>query len=155
MGSLGRLRGVLEYIQEYNSLGSEEERTRHFKAHGVRPSELDRLPNLVYAPPDTMHMLYLNTLMTHCTTLGIDATRPDATEEQLSNPRSPATPAELEAGKQALATRDPVEIDKLKVNSIKGLCHLHRLRYAGNKAFLIQKLWVSSILKLHRVFPKT
>lgn len=124
---------------------SSSERKKLFDQHGVRYTELLRLPYwdpVKFIVIDSMHALLLGNLQTHCRQLwGMDIRINDKDTEQKPK-RKDAQPTrdEIEDAWELLRRGTEKDIGKLKVKILRALCEGAGLRYGAKKNALLTSL---------------
>lgn len=134
---------IRDQAQEWLMSGTAEDRERYYALHGVRFSELSRLPYLDLIGMKTldgMHAFFLGMLQRAIKELlGFDSSAVDASQvwcPELSDDEVALAEAELHSRVEA-------RVKGLQKNQLVALCVSRGLRYAGSSAILREVLWVS------------
>ncbi|KAL6299917.1 hypothetical protein BKA93DRAFT_703922, partial [Sparassis latifolia] len=138
----------LRWAEAWRDAASDAERDAIFEEHGVRYSELLRLPYwnpILFAILDAMHALFLGNLKRHCRTIwGMDVKFEDGdgSEGDVLNARSDEPSEEaLKRGQIALRTQSKSTLGACAVSVLKRLAkNTGALRYSGKKKRLLRDL---------------
>lgn len=122
---------------------SEAERLAIFAQHGLRWSELLRLPYwdpTLFVLIDTMHALFLGNLRRHCCDVwGMDVKFDDGEGVTYDVPRPP-TPAAMEGGYDILKYGSNSKLSGLRVEVLRQICHELGFRFGLKKKKLVRQL---------------
>lgn len=141
-----------KHAEAWRDAGSEEEREVIFQAHGIRWSELLRLPYwdpVHFTVVDSMHNLYLGIIKTHFRDvwgMDMDLEDGDAATHPTKKPPPRPSAGELQLGGRALLYGTATELGKCSKAVLWYLCEERGLRRAGTKNQLLKTLkhWVST-----------
>jgi hypothetical protein len=134
----------LENANDWRDAPSEPAREKLFNIHGIRWSELLRLP---YWDPsrftviDPMHTFYLRILQHHCRDIwGMDVRLADGDGTEPKQPAGP-TEEELRTGYEILRNGTAAQLGKLRVPILRQLCRdTQTMGYEGKKKRLLKDL---------------
>lgn len=135
-----------ELLDLWDQCVTEDDQDAFFKKHGIRRSELDRLPYwdpLLMKVIEAMHLFFLNLLKRHLLMFGFDASKPEIVASD-PTPTHELTP-EVEHAKECVRAMAVKELGDIRKETIVALCKHEHLRYAGSKMTLLRALWVSCL----------
>ncbi len=122
------------------------QRAKLFEKHGVRYSELLRLPYwdpIKFVVIDSMHALFLTDIKHHCRKLwGMDINADDSENKtkKMKRKKGPPSPEEIEKAWNILRRGTREDMEKLKVGLLLQLCLDASLPTGGKKNKLIEQL---------------
>ena len=150
-------RDLLEHkahAEAWRDAQSEAERELIFQEHGIRWTELLRLPYwdpIKFTAIDSMHNLYLGIVKTHFRDvwgMDVDVEDGDAATHPTRKPPPRPDPEQLKLGAEALVHGTLTDLGRFSKAVLWFLCEERGLRRAGTKKQLLKILaeWVSKHL---------